>query len=72
MAGKPGRSGGTRPGAGRPPQSWRLQQGDTCAAWEISQDGKQVGMGRLATVEIVNRSVLYIRLDDGTQIKLVR
>jgi hypothetical protein len=71
MAGKPGRSGGRRPGAGRPPQSWRLRNGDTCAAWE-TQDGKQVGIGRLATVLVVSRSVLVIRLDDGTEIKLVR
>ena len=71
MAGKPGRSGGARPGAGRPPQSWRLKDGDTCAAWEF-QDGRQIGLGRLATVQIKSRTILVIRLDDGTEIKLVR
>jgi len=36
------------------------------------QDGQQVGLGRLAEVLIISRNVLVIRLDDGTEIKLVR
>lgn len=71
MAGKPGRSGGKRDGAGRKPESWRLHDGDVLAAWE-TLDGHQVGLGRLATVQVVSRSVMVIRLDDGTEIKLVR
>jgi len=40
-------------------------------AWE-HLDGQQVGLGRLAEILIVSRNVLVIRLDDGTEIKLVR
>lgn len=72
MTGKPGRSGGARPGAGRPVESWRLRNGDTLAVWEIDDDGKQVGAGRTAIVNVGSRIVLYITLDDGTEIKLVR
>lgn len=72
MTGKPKRSGGARPGAGRPVESWRLRNGDTLAVWEIGDDGKQIGMGRIATVNVRSRTVLYISLDDGTEIKLVR
>ena len=52
-------------------RTWRLRTGDTLAAWE-HLDGKQVGLGRLAEILIVSRNVLIIRLDDGTEIKLVR
>jgi hypothetical protein len=72
MAGKPGRSGGKRPGAGRPVESWRLKNGDALAVWETDDNGKQVGTGRMAIVNIGSRTVLYISLDDGTEIKLVR
>lgn len=71
MAGKPGKSGGKREGAGAPVRTWRLRTGDTLAAWE-HLDGQQVGLGRLAEILIVSRNVLVIRLDDGTEIKLVR
>ena len=71
MTGKPGRSGGTRQGAGAPVRTWRLRTGDTLAVWEHT-DGKQVGLGRLAEILIISRNVLVIRLDDGTEIKLVR
>lgn len=71
MAGKPGRSGGPRPGAGAKVRTWRIKNGDTLAVWEHT-DGKQVGLGRLAEILIVSRNVLVIRLDDGTEIKLVR
>jgi len=72
MPGKPGRSGGKRQGAGRPVESWRLKNGDTLAVWEIGDDGKQIGTGRTAIVNVGNRTVLFISLDDGTEIKLVR
>jgi len=72
MAGAKGRSGGTRTGAGRPVESWRLKNGDTLAVWETGDDGKQIGTGRMAIVNIGSRTVLYISLDDGTEIKLVR
>jgi len=71
MAGKPGKSGGKRKGAGAPVRTWRIRNGDTLAAWE-HQDGKQVGLGRLAKILIISRDVLVIRLDDGTEFKLVR
>lgn len=72
MTGQPGRSGGKRQGAGRPVESWRLKNGDTLAVWETGDDGKQIGAGRVATVNVGSRTVLYISLDDGTEIKLVR
>lgn len=71
MAGKPGRSGGPRPGAGAKVRTWRIKNGDTLTAWE-HLGGQQVGLGRLAEILIVSRNVLVIRLDDGTEIKLVR
>jgi hypothetical protein len=71
MAGKPGRSGGTRPGAGPKFKSWRLENGAILAAFETA-DGKRVGMGRMATVHVENRNVMILKLDDGTELKLVR
>jgi len=53
-------------------ESWRLKNGDTLAVWEIGDDGKQIGTGRTAIVNVGNRTVLFISLDDGTEIKLVR
>ena len=64
--------GCTRQGAGRPVEIWRLRQGDTLAVWETGDDGKQVGTGRTAIVNVGSRTVLYISLDDGTELKLVR
>ena len=72
MAGKPGRSGGKRDGSGRPVESWRLRSGDTLAVWETDDKGNQIGTGRLAIVNVGSRTVLYISLDDGTELKLVR
>lgn len=71
MAGKPGKSGGKREGAGAPVRTWRIRNGETLAAWE-HLGGQQVGLGRLAEILIISRNVLVIRLDDGTEIKLVR
>lgn len=41
------------------------------AAWQTRND-QYDGPGRLAAIEIKSRNVLIIRLDDGTEIKLVR
>ena len=71
MAGKPGRSGGARPGAGPKFKSWTLKQGAILAAFE-TQDGNRVGMGRMATVHVESRNVMILRCDDGTELKLVR
>ena len=55
-----------KPWAGRKPRTWTLKQGDTLALWVGSASGN------MATVNVSSRSVLYLRLDDGTEIKLVR
>lgn len=71
MTGKPNCSGGKRAGAGPPIRKWTLRTGDTLATWEQVTGGAQAP-GRLATIEVVSRTVLIIRMDDGTEIKLVR
>ena len=72
MTGKPGRSGGPRPGAGPPVRTWRLRDADTLAAWEQAPDGQQIGAVRIAHVRVESRNVLLIVFDDGSQLKLVR
>ena len=73
MPGTKGRSGGSRPNAGRKPQSWRLRAGDQMLAQELyTATGKAASLTRLATVEIESRTILVIHLDDGTDIRLVR
>jgi hypothetical protein len=72
MAGKPGRSGGPRPGAGAPVRTWRLRNEDFLAVWEEDPDGQQIGAGQLAQVRVVSRTLLIITLHDGSQLKLVR
>jgi hypothetical protein len=71
MAGKPGRSGGTRPGAGPKFKSWRLAQGAVMALYE-TLDGKPTASTRIATVQVIDRNVMILELDDGTELKLVR
>jgi hypothetical protein len=64
MTGKPGRSGGSRPGAGPPFKKVTLRQGDT---WVVMSPTPQT-----ATVEVLNRNTVVLKLDDGAIIKLVR
>ena len=50
-----------------------LELGQQLAVGTVADDrGQQVGLGRLAEILIISRNVLVIRLDDGTEIKLVR
>lgn len=64
MAGKPGRSGGSRPGAGPPFKSVTLRQGDT---WIVMAPTPQT-----AIVEVLNKNTVILRMDDGSIIKLAR
>ena len=72
MAGKPGKSGGRREGAGAKVRTWRLRNEDFLAVWEKDPDGQQIGADRLAQVRVVSRTVLIITFQDGSQLKLVR
>lgn len=72
MAGKPGKSGGRREGAGAKVRTWRLRNEDFLAVREKDPDGQQIGADRLAQVRVVSRTVLIITFQDGSQLKLVR
>ena len=62
MSGKPGRSGGSRPGAGPPFKTVTLRQGDT---WIVMAPTPQT-----ATVEGLNRNTVILRMGDGQIMKL--
>ena len=64
MSGKPGRSGGSRPGAGPPFKTVTLRQGDT---WIVMAPTPQT-----ATVEVLNRNTVVLKMNDGSIIKLAR
>lgn len=55
MAGAPGRSGGKRPGAGRPVESRTLRTGQTLLLHERTADGGFT-LGEMVEVEIISRT----------------
>lgn len=65
MPGTKGHSGGTRKGAGRPPQTLRLRNGASLLIYEKS-DGQPIAPTgpRKFTIEIEKRG--YLRLTNGT------
>jgi hypothetical protein len=65
MAGKPGRSGGKRTGAGRPVETVTIKQGDQ---WIVRVGNVQ----QLGTVEQIARGRIEVTLDDGTHIVLFK
>lgn len=70
MAGTPSHSGGKRPGAGRPIASRTLRTGQQLLMHEQNTDGTFYAMGELLTVEIVSRTKLILKREDGGQIIL--
>lgn len=70
MTGKPGRSGGSRPGAGRPVQTRTLRTGQQLLYHEETADGRPTAMPGMATVEIISRTKIVLHMDDGSQIIL--
>jgi len=69
MAGTPGRSGGKRPGAGAPVRTRKLSTGQKLLYHETTADGGFT-LGGLVTVEVVSRTKIIIRHDDGSAIIL--
>jgi hypothetical protein len=65
MAGKPGRSGGKREGAGRPPATTTLKAGDQ---WIVRIGETQ----QLGVVNIVRRGVIQIALADGETVRIFK
>ena len=72
MTGQPGRSGGARPGAGRPVETVRLRRGDKWRVRSLTEDGQAIGIAAIATVRIDSKNVVHLDLDNGETIKLVR
>jgi hypothetical protein len=66
MAGTPGRSGGKRPGAGPKVKTRTLRTGQQLLCHEMTADNTPVGIGDLVTVEIVSRTKIILRHDDGS------
>jgi hypothetical protein len=69
MTGKPGRSGGKREGAGRPPSTVTVREGQEWLMHEIHPDG--VTFGQIVTVRIVGRNRLEL-LAAGYKIDLLK
>lgn len=67
MPGTPGRSGGKRPGAGRPVESRTLHTGQRILYHEFTADDHPVDVGGMVTVEIISRTKLILRHENGTQ-----
>jgi len=67
MTGTPGRSGGKRPGAGRPVATRTLRTEQQLLYQEITADDRPVGIGALVTVEIISRTKIYLRHPDGSR-----
>ncbi len=70
MAGVKERSGGARPGAGRPCKSIEIKPGDEFWARTITPDGMLRPV--TWTVESVSRTEIVIKTADGDTIKLMR
>lgn len=70
MTGKPGRSGGSRPGAGRPVATRTLHTGMQLLYHETDNTGRPTVMPSMATVEIVSRTKIVLHMDNGNQIIL--
>lgn len=71
MAGKPGKSGGARPGSGPKPKRGIVRVGDSFAAVRHYANG-QWEMLPVATITEANPSVIVITLADGGSIRLAR
>jgi hypothetical protein len=69
MSGTPGRSGGKRPGAGPKVKTRTLRTGQQLLCHEMTADN-QPTMGDLVTVEIISRTKIVLRHDDGSAIVL--
>jgi hypothetical protein len=65
MAGQPGRSGGWREGAGRPPATTTLKTGDQ---WIVRIGETQ----QLGAVKIIRRGVIEITLADGETVRIFK
>lgn len=72
MAGKPGRSGGKRAGAGRPVESVTLRRSQKWLAHEFAADGRTIGLGRLVEAVEISRNRVLLRFDDGETLELIR
>jgi hypothetical protein len=70
MSGKPGRSGGRREGAGRPPKTRTLRTGTQLLYHYHAADGSIGEMPQMATVEVVSRTLIRLRLESGESISL--
>lgn len=70
MSGKPGRSGGKRPGVGPKVKTRTLRTGQQLLYHEYTADNMLAGMGDLVTVEIVSRTKIILRHADGSTITL--
>ena len=71
MAGKPGKSGGKRPGSGPKHRTGTVRVGDSFAAVRHYANG-QWEMLPVATITEANPSVIVITLADGGSIRLAR
>lgn len=65
MSGKTGRSGGRRPGAGRPPQSFTLRPKHALIIWERDEHGNPVGLSRGARITSITSTTLTLSLFDA-------
>jgi len=70
MTGKPGRSGGKREGAGRPVQTRTLRTGMQLLYHELTADNRPLDLGEMVTVEVVSRTKIILRRENGAQITL--
>lgn len=70
MAGTPGRSGGKRPGAGRPVATRTLRTGQRLLYNEFTADGQFVDTFGMVTVEVISRTKIILKHDNGTEFVL--
>lgn len=63
MTGKPGKSGGPRKGAGRPPKSMTLRDGQQVIT-------RHEGMMVSGVVKVIRRGMIVIQLEDHSTIKI--
>lgn len=72
MTGKPGRSGGARPGAGRPLSKWTISAGKALVIETAPDEDPPAATGQLADVAIASRTTLILTLEDGRIIGLIQ
>lgn len=74
MTGAKGRSGGKREGAGRPPapsvKGRRIEQGQKFLYHALTDAHEPLDMGHMATITHMTRTMIELRLDDGSLIHL--